>query len=252
MRVVSLVPSWTETLIECGADVVGRTRFCIHPTDRVSAIPVVGGTKQVRWSEIERLQPDLLVLDREENTLEIAERSPFPIFSTRVLSVRDAAVECERLAERVESERLRELAARWMSVAAAEPRKRDVSQLPGVLDWIRKPTGSIEKLIYLIWKDPWMAVSAETFIGSVIRTLGFGWALPSLEGGRYPTVRLEDFDPATTLLMLSSEPYRFERRVEEMRASPFASALVDGELYSWFGLRSLRFLETELGCGEKL
>lgn len=247
MRLVSLVPSWTETLIECGADVVGRTRFCIHPKDRISVIPVVGGTKQVRWSAIERLQPDLLVLDREENTLEIAERSPFPTMSTRVLSVRDAAVECERLAERVESERLRELAKRWMAVSAAEPRKREVSQLPGVLEWIRKPSGSIQKLIYLIWKDPWMAVSAETFIGSVLQTLGFAWALPSFGSGRYPTVRLQDFDPSTTLLLLSSEPYRFERRVEEMRASPFASALVDGERYSWFGMRALGFLESELG-----
>ena len=161
--------------------------------------------------------------------------------------MRDAAVECERLAERVESERLRKLATRWMAVAAAEPGKREASQVPGVLEWVRKPSGPIQKVIYLIWKDPWMAVSAETFIGSVIQTLGLGWALPSFEGGRYPTVRLEDFDPATTLLLLSSEPYRFERRVEEMRAAPFASALVDGELYSWFGVRSLGFLESELG-----
>jgi hypothetical protein len=247
MRIVSLVPSWTETLIECGADVVGRTRFCIHPKDRVSAIPVVGGTKQVRWTEIARLAPDLLVLDREENTLEIAERSPFPTFATRVLSVPDAALESGRLAERTGSERLRQIASRWSAVAAMRPRDRAPAELPGVLEWIRKPDGPIRGLLYLIWRDPWMAVSADTFIGSVLRTVGYGWALPELGSDRYPIVKLEDFDPGETLLLLSSEPYRFERRVAEMRQSPFPSALVDGECYSWFGVRALRFLESELG-----
>lgn len=67
MRLISLVPSWNETLIECGLNVVGRSRYCIHPEDRVRDIPIVGGTKDIRWDRVREARPDLLVLDREEN-----------------------------------------------------------------------------------------------------------------------------------------------------------------------------------------
>ena len=73
MRVVSLVPSLTETLLECGVEVVGRTRFCIHPADKVADIPAVGGTKEVNWQRCLALEPDLVVMDKEENTLEMAQ-----------------------------------------------------------------------------------------------------------------------------------------------------------------------------------
>ncbi|WP_428610259.1 helical backbone metal receptor, partial [Sedimenticola sp.] len=76
MRVVSLIPSITESLIDCHVNLVGRSRFCIHPVPQVGHIPVVGGTKQVDWQAMACLAPDLVVLDREENTREMAESCP--------------------------------------------------------------------------------------------------------------------------------------------------------------------------------
>ena len=72
-KIVCLVPSWTETLLECGAEVVGRSRFCIHPADRVKDIPAVGGTKDFRLQEILNLKPAIVILDKEENRKEMAE-----------------------------------------------------------------------------------------------------------------------------------------------------------------------------------
>jgi len=99
MRVVSMVPSWTETLLECGCEVVGRTRFCIHP-ERVRDIPIVGGTKSIDWDKVGALNADLLLLDREENTRSMSVESPIEVFATHVTSVDDLAPELERLSVR--------------------------------------------------------------------------------------------------------------------------------------------------------
>ena len=73
-KVVSLVPSWTETLIEANVNVIGRTRFCIYPAQKVKDIAVVGGTKSVNIDQLSRLQPDFIVVDQQENTREMADQ----------------------------------------------------------------------------------------------------------------------------------------------------------------------------------
>ena len=87
MRIVSMVPSWTETLLKAGVNVVGRTRYCIHPPKLITNIPIVGGTKDVSWDLVEDLKPDLVLLDQEENPLEMAEECPVPYFATHVNSI---------------------------------------------------------------------------------------------------------------------------------------------------------------------
>jgi hypothetical protein len=245
MKVVCLVPSWTETLIEAGVDVVGRTRFCIHPADRVASIPVVGGTKDAALTKVAKLAPDLLVVDREENPRAIAEQTAVPVIATHVTSVHDVAAELDRLSERLSQPELAALAQRWRRVSqwfAARPSQPDWQDLPGVLEWIRPPGPEVNRFIYLIWKDPWMAVGPETLIGSMLALLGFGSRMVSL-GEKYPRVQLEDLDPVRTLLLFSSEPYPFAAHQAAIEELPFASALVDGQCFGWFGVRALRFLE---------
>lgn len=245
MKVVCLVPSWTETLIEAGVNVVGRTRFCVHPADRVAAIPIVGGTKDVDWTRVVQLAPDLLVLDCEENARVMAEQAPVPVIATHVRSVRDVPPELDRLGERLSQPRLSAMAQRWRRVCqrfADDPRQPSWHGLPAVIEWLQRPGRDVNQFVYLIWKDPWKAVGRDTFIGSVLALLGFGARMLPIGDG-YPTIRLEDLVPARTLLLFSSEPYPFAAQKSALATLPFSSALVDGEGYSWFGLRALRFLE---------
>jgi ABC-type Fe3+-hydroxamate transport system substrate-binding protein len=245
MRVVCLVPSLTETLIEAGVDVVGRSRFCIHPEQQVASIPVVGGTKEVDWSKVSALKADLLVLDQEENPRWMADESPVPWVATHITSVDDVETELNRLGEVLSSELLASTGERWRSVCESHrsrSRARDWLELPGVLAWIRQPTASTDHFVYLIWKDPWMAVGPGTFVASMFDLLGYGSRMLPLDA-KYPTVRLRDFDSTRTLLLFSSEPYPFHQHKDMIAALPFPAAVVDGECFTWFGVRSLRFLE---------
>lgn len=115
-----------------------------------------------------------------------------------------------------------------------------------MLEWLKPPEREPERLLYLIWRGPWMTVSRDTFVGSMLSNVGYGGRLPSF-AEKYPKIDLADFDPATTTLLFSSEPYPFEKKKKELRALDFPSALVDGEAYSWFGVRSLRFLRQARG-----
>ena len=152
-----MVPSWTETLIEAGADVVGRSRFCIHPMDRVKGIPAIGGTKDWDTQKLASLAPDRIILDREENTLQMAEVAGRPMLATHVRSVRDLPAELRRLGEALMLPGLMATAGRYEAVLTRGP--IDLGMLPGVTDWIRRPSGKIEKVLYMIWKNPWMTVS---------------------------------------------------------------------------------------------
>ncbi|GAG15687.1 unnamed protein product, partial [marine sediment metagenome] len=116
MRVVSLVPSWTETLLQAGVNVVGRTRYCIHPSEKVASIPVMGGTREVEWAKVTKLKPDLLVLDREENPRILSEQSPVPWIATHVNSVWDVENELRRLHGCISRSGLPAMAYRWRQV----------------------------------------------------------------------------------------------------------------------------------------
>lgn len=244
MKVVSLVPSLTETLVECGVTVVGRTRYCIHPKNRMSGIRAVGGTKSVDWELIARLKPDLVVMERQENTREMAAACRHPLLALEIGGVDVVGPELSRLAEAVASTRLQEVADRWVQVAARPPRQGDLESLPGIRQWWLPPTTQ-RKVEYLIWRDPWMAVGRGTFIQSMLGRMGLDGYLPDHEQS-YPVIHPTHLDPEETVLLCSSEPYPFARYREQMLDLGFSCALIDGEKYSWFGLRSLDFLETYL------
>lgn len=241
MRVVSLVPSWTETLLACGVEVVGRTRFCVHPAG-AGAIPVVGGTKDLDLAKLLALKPDLVLVDKEENLPWMAAEHGWKTHVTHVSSTADMPGELGRLAELLSSERLRALGEEWRAELCASPATRPVGRMPGLLGWIREPASEPDLILYLIWRNPWMGVSRDTFVGSMLAHVGYGALLPSFPK-KYPELELSSFDPGRTLLLFSSEPYPFSQKRAELGKLGFPSALVDGEAYSWFGIRSLRFLQ---------
>lgn len=237
MRVISMVPSWTETLIESNVDVVGRTRFCIHPKDKIAHIPVVGGTKDIKVQEIQNLKPDILILDKEENPIRMSELG-FPYYATHVSSIHNVAGEVSKMSEIVQSLKLKDIAERWERCA----RKTLSSQanLP-VLEWLTSVPQKTTKVFYIIWRNPWMVVSNDTFIGSMMTHLGYP-LLPF--ANKYPEIHWEEMNQPGHLLLFSSEPFPFLKRksvIPELKAS---AAIVDGERLSWFGVRSLRYLES--------
>ncbi|MGE3260206.1 MAG: helical backbone metal receptor [Bacteriovoracia bacterium] len=236
MRVVSLVPSWTETLIECGVDVVGRTRFCVHPPNYIK---IVGGTKDLDKILLEELNPDLLILDKEENLPEMANRKNHV---THVEKADDVPAELERLAEILQNPKLARLAQEWTEELAHPYFPQPAAKIPGITAWIKRPEQEPEQILYMIWRGPWMAVAPHAFVGSMLTHLGYGAKL-QVQEEKYPKIDLENYDPQKTLLLFASEPYPFAKKKRELQALAFPSAIVDGEAYSWFGVRSLRFLQ---------
>lgn len=244
MRVVCMVPSWTETLLQAGVNVVGRTRFCIHPKDQVINIPVVGGTKDWNWERIVEINPDLILLDRDENPKFMSEQFAFKWHASHVQSVQDMPAELNDLSQVLSNTELKKLSVRWETVLAL-PRNpiQNLEQFPGLMEWGKKPKEAIKNILYLIWKDPWMTVSQDTFIGSL--TDLFGIKLNQFSD-KYPEINLSDYHPDDTLLLFSSEPFPFLKKKAELSSLLFPQAFVDGESYSWFGVRSLEFVEKHL------
>lgn len=246
MRVISLVPSITETLIECGVNVVGRTRFCIHPSAQVDKVSVVGGTKGVDWQRCRALKPDLVVFDREENLRQMAVECPFPWVATQVTSVGDCAGEFELLANKLESEALLAHAHHWRELDKKPALQQvDWGAVPGQLATLQQQQDVYQRVEYLIWRDPWMAIGPQTFIASVMNKLGFAGCL-SPHQENYPILDDAQLAARNTFYLFSSEPFRFLRYQDQLRNAGYNGAIVDGEVYSWFGIRSLRALQAYL------
>lgn len=243
MRVVSLVPSWTETLIECGIEVVGRTRFCIHPEERIKDIAVVGGTKDLDLAKLDSLKADLLVLDKEENLAWMKDKVKIPVHVTHVENIQSMPAQLSQLALLFQNKKLQELAERWEIVTKKPPVPLNFQKIPGCIDVLRRDQNSYRNLIYVIWRNPWMAVSRHTFIGSLLGKMASNAMIPAFEE-KYPKIDFKDFDPEHTFFLFSSEPFPFAKFKNDLLSLGVQGAIVDGESYSWFGLRSLKFLES--------
>lgn len=239
MRVVSLVPSWTETLLAAGVEVVGRTRFCIHPKIQVDGIPRVGGTKDWDWPRILSLKPDLILLDKEENPKFMGDQSEIPIHVTDIRSTKELPSELKKMGEVMGNEALKQFGEEWAEVIQ-RPIPKWSGEVPALIDWGVKPSTTDFEFLYMIWKNPWMSIGRQTFIASMFRELGV--PLKDLEKP-YPEIDLQDFSPADTVLLFSSEPFPFLKHRQDLVKEGFAHAFVDGEKFSWFGLRSLNFLK---------
>ena len=246
MRVICLVPSLTETLIECGVEVVGRTRFCIHPAAQVRSIPIVGGTKSVNWDKCLTLNADIVVFDREENTQEMATACPLAWYATHINSVDSIGEELHKLAEQLGNPSLAKMADQWTLLCKKESApKPDWSNVPGMLENLGNTENTYSRVQYIIWRDPWMAVGQQTFIGSMLEHFDFDDCLSKSEKN-YPELSEAQMAKSNTFYLFSSEPYPFLKHKQRLIDHGFNGAIVDGEVYSWFGIRSYRALSEYL------
>ncbi|WP_310384348.1 helical backbone metal receptor [Roseateles sp.] len=245
LRIASLVPSITELLVALGLGprLVARTGFCIHPQAALLNVPKVGGTKDVNMAKLRQLAPTHVIVNVDENRLATlaALREFVPhIIITHPQGPADnlgllAQMETHFDAEPGVSERCAELAA---ELALALQRCADKS-------W------PAQRVLYLIWREPWMTIARDTYIARMLVAVGWqSW--PALNGGesgaaRYPQLLGDEAWLAQIdRVLLSSEPYRFDASHlgQAQALCPQAKVqLVDGELLSWYGPRAAQGLD---------
>lgn len=228
-RIISLVPSQTELLYSLGLDheVVGITKFCVHPSAWFRKKTQIGGTKHIHRDRIAALSPDLIIANKEENLATDVEplMADYPVWVSNIQTLQDAYDMITGIG-----------AVTHCSSTAATlvtQIKAGFASLP--VRPVPIPTA------YLIWRDPWMVAGGDTFIHEMLNACGlhnvFGEQL------RYPSITAEQLSGSgCELLLLSSEPYPFkEKHMAELQAIvPHARIeLVDGEMFSWYGSRLL-------------
>jgi ABC-type Fe3+-hydroxamate transport system substrate-binding protein len=227
-RIVSLVPSQTELLFDLGLGdrVVGITKFCVHPSEWRKTKTIVGGTKKFNLDVIDRLQPDLILGNKEENYPEGIEalRLKYPVWMSDITTLNEALDMIRFVGEMTQTE------------GAAKQLLFDINQAFASL-----PLAQPCRVLYLIWKEPWMAVGQNTFIDSMLQKIG--WRNVITES-RYPeltTASIQTLSP--DVILLSTEPFPFneQHRVELQELLPSAKVLlVDGEMFSWYGSRLVK------------
>lgn len=236
-HIVSLVPSLTELLFDLGLGdrVVGRTGFCVHPREALRAVPKVGGTKDVKLERIRELAPTHVLVNMDENRRETVDALAVfvpNVVVTHPMTPRDNLALFELLGGVFGAEGAAGRLARDLCDALAE-----AAALRAAL--------SEERVLYLIWREPWMTVARDTYIAATLAAVGWH-TLPAVQGGETGAARYPVFDwdapwlGEVERMLLSSEPYRFrESHVAEVTRLAARPALrVDGEMVSWYGSRA--------------
>ena len=235
------MPSITELVCELGlADqLVGRTGFCIHPKAILKSIPKVGGTKSVNLKKLRALAPTHVILNVDENTRETADA--LAKFVPKLIVTHPLAP-------------LDNLAL-YRQIGSAFGREREAEVLCGkfssAFESISRTSFRKRKVLYLIWKDPWMTVSRDTYVSRTLALCGLQTLPESVD--RYP--KLKDLDvKGVELILLATEPYRFrESHVKEIHQQTGKPVrLIDGEMTSWYGSRAIQGLRYLAGFSAAL
>jgi ABC-type Fe3+-hydroxamate transport system substrate-binding protein len=240
VRIVSLVPSITELAISLGLarHIVGRTGFCVHPRDVVRRIPKVGGTKDVDLDKVRALAPTHVIVNIDENLKETADalRAFVPhVIVTHPLAPEDNLALYRLIGGIFGTQAEAEDLCSRFEVALTEAKRAAAGFAP-------------ERVLYLIWRDPWMTVSRDTYISRTLALVHWN-TVPIASPVRYPQLALgEAMLGNVDVVMLSSEPYRFaEKHVAELAAMRELAGkrvmLVDGEMTSWYGSRAIAGLK---------
>lgn len=225
-RIVSVVPSQTEFLYHLGLEqeVIGITKFCIHPNEWFRNKTRIGGTKDLKLEKIAALQPDLIIANKEENSQAdiewLADR--FPVWISDIYNLDDALHMMSSIGEICHQ---------------AEKAQEIIHSIRQSFDNLNPlPKGTA---LYFIWRAPYMAAGSDTFINDMLMRSGF----ENVAHGRYPEYSMEVIQHTDhDYILLSSEPYPFkEKHMEELQQlCPNATIqLVNGEYFSWYGSRLL-------------
>lgn len=228
--IVSLVPSQTELLYDLGLneEVIGITKFCVHPEHWFKTKTRVGGTKQLQLERIKQLQPELIIANKEENVQSQIEElaKNLTVWVSDVNNLEEAVEMIESIGEITgKNSKAKPLIERI---------QENFSQL--------QATDQKLQTCYLIWKDPYMAVGGDTFINDMLNRAGFHNILEGFP--RYPEITIEQLRKLNCqFLLLSSEPFPFKQKhVDEIQLllPETKIILVDGEMFSWYGSRLLK------------
>ena len=241
-KIVSVVPSQTELLHDIGLDeeVIGITKFCIHPHQWYKNKERVGGTKKLNIEKIKSLNPTIIFANKEENTKEDIEKLEkyFPVYISDINTFDDVIKMIEDIG---------------CIVQKNENAKRIILQLQIKKETFLLNDLSKKSVLYLIWQNPFMTIGTDTFIHEMLHIAGFQNAVTEK---RYPILReieMKTLNPE--IVFLSSEPYPFSEKhiVEFKRILPNAKIiLVDGELFSWYGSRLLQSFDYFSALHEKI
>ena len=228
-RIVSLVPSQTELLAHLGLDheVVGITKFCVHPEAWFRTKKRIGGTKKVHIDRVHDLQPDLILANKEENVREQVEELArhYPVWVSDVNTLEDALG------------MIRAVGDMTNTATKAAATVHDIEAAFDPFTGMQPPV----RTAYLIWKDPYMTIGNDTFIHQMLRRCGLHNVFE--QQTRYPAITIDQLQGANCqLLLLSSEPYPFKQQhIDELQQYlPHTRILLaDGEMFSWYGSRLL-------------
>lgn len=234
LKIISLVPSQTELLHYLGLskNVIGITKFCVHPASWYKNKTRVGGTKNLNFNQIKSLNPNLIIANKEENVKEQVQelQKLFNVLVTDVNNLQDAF------------NMISEIGYITNTNKKAENLVNSITE-----NFIKLHTQQSKlkskSVCYLIWKDPYMTIGGDKFISSIIKEMGL---INIFENKlRYPETSLEEIQLLNPdYIFLSSEPYPFKEKhkIEILNKNPqIASKIImeDGEMFSWYGSRLL-------------
>ena len=233
-RIVSLVPSQTELLVDLGLEdkLVGVTKFCIHPTRLKQRKTIIGGTKSFDFEKIRVLEPDLILGNKEENYKEGIEslEKDFPVWMSDIYNLADAKTMIREIGKITQT---------------TEESNRVISEIENEESQLNHI--EYKNALYFIWRNPYMMAGSNNYINEMLRLNGYKNLCNSSEFVRYPELTAEQItqiNPET--ILLSSEPFPFKQKhVEELKKllPKTEIKIVDGELYSWYGSRIIKALK---------
>ncbi|MCB0383424.1 MAG: ABC transporter substrate-binding protein [Psychroserpens sp.] len=232
-RIVSLVPSQTELLVDLGLEtsIVGVTKFCVHPNRLRKEKTIVGGTKEVHFNKIKALNPDIILCNKEENTKEmISELEQIaPVHISDIYTLEDSLELIKMYGD------VFDVVEKAESISDEITVKRKAFQE----FQIEKPK---LKVAYFIWKNPWMVAANQTFINEILSLNNFENVYQDVN--RYPEITLPELkEKQIDVILLSSEPYPFKE--DDLAELKFVFPetkiiIVDGEAFSWYGSRLIK------------
>jgi ABC-type Fe3+-hydroxamate transport system substrate-binding protein len=235
LRIISLVPSQTELIFDLGlnVEVVGITKFCIHPQHWLKEKTIVGGTKQLNHQKIESLKPDLIIGNKEENSKDDIEIliQKYPVWMSDINTLEDALQMIESIANITQKE---------------QNGKQLIDKINQEFEFLPQANQSKKRIAYFIWNKPLMVAGKENFINHLLTKLGFenvfeNQLISPQISYRYPQITSTELAAAAPdIIYLSSEPFPFkDRHIQQFKAiCPQAEIkIVDGEMFSWYGSR---------------
>jgi ABC-type Fe3+-hydroxamate transport system substrate-binding protein len=230
MRIISVVPSLTELLFDLGLDdqIVGVTRFCIHPAEKVAKTKNVGGTKKLKLDVITSLNPDLIIANKEENSKDdiLELQKNHTVLLTDIFTLEDAIDVITQIGKLTQT-----------TLEASQL----IEKIDAGFNQLKNtPTPNHSSCAYLIWQKPIMLAGRNTFINDLLNKMGVENLIES-PNSRYPDFTLTELKEAKpAYLFLSSEPFPFKEvhQTEFEKEFPDSQViLVDGEMFSWYGSR---------------